>query len=145
MLKVLRSKLFWVRCKNLGFGEIIMKKLVNAVLVSVIATLSGCSMYTAPWDDASYQKAPVYKEARVYQKAPAPVNSAVVVKKAPVLNAETNTNKRVTSNVAAAKAPVMKEKVINVSRTESSVPNVTRAVSVVERPIEKNVMIIPIE
>ena len=122
-----------------------MKKLVNAVLVSVIATLSGCSIYTAPWDDASYQKAPVYKEARVYQKAPAPVNSAVV-KKAPVLNAETNTNKRVTSNVTAAqKAPVMKEKVINVSRTESSVPNVTRAVTVVEKPIEKNVMIIPIE
>lgn len=130
----------------MGFGEIIMKKLVNAVVVSLIATLSGCSMYTAPWDDTSYQKAPVYKEARVYQKAPAPVNSAVVVKKAPVLNAETNTNKRVASNVAATKkATVMKEKVINVSRTESSVPDVTRAVSVVERPIEKSVMIIPIE
>ena len=123
-----------------------MKKLVNAVVVSLIATLSGCSMYTAPWDDTSYQKAPVYKEARVYQKAPAPVNSAIVVKKAPVLNAETNTNKRVASNVAATKkATVMKEKVINVSRTESSVPDVTRSVSVVEKPIEKSVMIIPIE
>lgn len=121
-----------------------MKKLVNAVLVSLIATLSGCSIYTAPWDDSSYQKAPVYKEAKVYQKAPATVNSAVV-KKAPVLNAETNTNKSVKSNVATKNATIVKEKVINVSRTESSVPNVTRAVTVIEKPVEKSVMIIPIE
>lgn len=123
-----------------------MKTLVNAVLVTVMATLSGCSMYTAPWDDASYQKAPVYKEAKVYQKAPAPVNSVVVVKKAPVLNAETNTNARVKSKeTTAKKATVVKEKVINVARTGSSVPDVTRAVTVVEKPIEKSVMIIPIE
>jgi len=127
-----------------------MKKLIYATVISVVSVLSGCSMYSAPWAENPYKAAPINKEARVYQPSQTPVNQNVggfkTVKKAPVLDAKSNTNKSIQATVTPTKkASIVKEKVIVVAKpVNNTVPNVTSQL-VVEKPINKEVMIIPIE
>lgn len=121
-----------------------MKKSIYAIAASIATLLSGCSLYTAPWDQAAYEKAPVVKEAQVYQQ-PVPSVNAVNVKKAPVLDSKTNVNNKVQTK-QMKQASVVKEKVINVpTPKKNSVPKVTESIKIVEKPVEKSVMLIPIE
>lgn len=118
-----------------------MKKSIYAIIASAVTVISGCSLYSAPWDNNPYEKAPVYKEAKIYQTSPSVVNTE---KKAPVLDAKTNTNKTIKST-PTKKASVMKEKVIAMPvPTGNKIPDVSSQV-VVERPVKREVMIIPIE
>ncbi len=139
-------------CKNfyfylfLGFkitwdlGKSIMKKLFHSSIL-VTLFLSGCSIYHAPWDENPYAKAPVSKEARVYQQKEQFVNKEFV--NAPVLK---NENKVIQNKkVETKKATVLKEKVITVKKpVKNEVPNVSKNV-VTDSPVKKEVLIIPIE
>ncbi len=121
-----------------------MKKSIYAIAASIALTLSGCSIYTAPWDQEAYQKAPAFKEAKVYQDIQPSVNMSKE-NKAPVLDSKSNINKE-TKVTSYKKATVVKEKVINVPvSNKSTVPNVSQATKLVEKPVQKNVMLIPIE
>lgn len=119
-----------------------MKKSIYAIAASMALLLSGCSLYTAPWEEPAYQKAPAVKEAKVYQ-----VNQPIVntVKPAPVLDSSTNVNKKAVKK-QVKQASLVKEKVINVPvPKKNEVPKVTETINIVEKPVEKSVMLIPIE
>lgn len=116
-----------------------MRKLLGFLAVSILLLTSGCAVYHAPWNESntSYEKAPVYKETKVYQRSADEVNAI----KAPVL---VNENKSVKKTVQTKKATVLKEKVIRVNAPVNTVPNVSSNV-ITNVPIKKEVLIIPIE
>ncbi len=118
-----------------------MKKLICAIVVSVISATSGCSMYHAPWDSDQYKNAPIYKETKVYHSSAPVVNKNVGT--APVLK---NENKSIDKKqVVTKKATVLKEKVVTLKKpVRNEVPNVSKNV-ITNVPVKKEVLIIPIE
>lgn len=118
-----------------------MKKLIYATVLFAVSVISGCTVYHGPWDSKTYEKAPVYKEDKVYHSTAPLVN--VKTTPAPVFK---NENKTVTAKTTNTKsATVLKEKVINVNRvSKNEVPNISSSV-ITNTPIKKEVLIIPIE
>lgn len=118
-----------------------MKKLICAIVVSVISATSGCSIYHGPWDSDKYKNAPVYKETKVYHSSAPVVNKNVET--APVFK---NENKVIEKKpIATKKATVLKEKVVTVKKpVKNEVPNVSKNV-ITNVPVKKEVLIIPIE
>lgn len=116
-----------------------MRKLLGCMVIFIFFVTSGCAIYHAPWEESntSYEKAPVYKETRVYQKSAVEVNAV----KAPVL---VNENKKVQKTIKTKKATVLKEKVITIKAPVNTVPNVSSNV-ITNVPIKKEILIIPIE
>jgi hypothetical protein len=118
-----------------------MKKLICAIVVSVISITSGCSIYHAPWDRDQSKNVPVYKETKVYHSSAPVVNKNVAP--APVFKNENQIVEK--KPVATKKAVVLKEKVITVKRpVKDEAINVTKNV-VTDIPVKKEVLIIPIE
>ena len=132
-----------------------MKKLNYSIAMSIICVLQGCSIYHAPWQ-SPYEQAPIYKETKVYH-APAPVvNDSRVTpvstkKFVPVLNENTNQNKRVQVKKAPSEKTetAFKEKVITVKKSKANeIPQVSEVANFQRNesmPDDDHILIIPIE
>lgn len=133
-----------------------MKKLTYSIIVSILCSMQGCTLYHAPWD-TSFDKKPTYKEATVYQM-PSSTEKASYQSNAPKLNAKTNLNKNYSKNVStkvvkteslsnSQSTPVFKEKKVVVSKLSSNdTPKIASVQETKALPEMKNgVIVIPIE